>query len=403
MEDFSDVIVVGGGPSGSFCALNIAERNVDVTIFEEHSEIGIPCHCAGHLSINGLKALGLHPLPKEVVENTFCCAKIYSPKGLEFSVEFSPSITCVVDRALFDKYIARLAEKAGANILLKSKVQRLITERGNIKGVEAEMNGKILKIFGKIVVDAEGTSYRILRDAGLSSPDRDCFVSCVNAEVENVKDVEPDTVEVYIGNAYAPGFYAWLIPLKGGIAKVGLGAERGNPRKLLQKLIHKHPAASKKLRNAKIMRENFHPIPLSGPVKAYSNGFLAVGDAAAQVKPTTGGGVIFGLNCAKIAADVAVEAIKRGDYSSKFLNTYQRCFMKLLGFDVKVMKIARKLLDTLPDEKIDKIIDFCKKTHVDLDLSDLKEIDFQGRILLDIWRKPRMLSTLVYFLLSCFV
>ena len=151
------------------------------------------------------------------------------------------------------------------------------------------------------------------------------------------------------------------------------------------------------------MRENFHPIPLSGPVKAYSNGFLAVGDAAAQVKPTTGGGVIFGLNCAKIAANVAVEAIKRGDYSSKFLNTYQWCFMKLLGFDVKVMKIARKLLDTLPDEKIDKIIDFCKKTHVDLDLSDLKEIDFQGRILLDIWRKPRMLSTLVYFLLSCFV
>ena len=403
MEDFSDVIIVGGGPSGSFCALNIAKRNVDVTIFEEHSEIGIPCHCAGHLSINGLKALGLHSLPKGVVENTFCRAKVYSPRGREFSIEFPSSVTCVVNRTSFDKYIARLAEKAGTNIFLKSKVQRLITEKGDIKGVEAEVDGKILKTFGKIVVDAEGTSYKILRHIGLSPPARNCFINCVNAEVENVKDVEPDTVEVYIGNAYAPGFYAWLIPLKGGIAKVGLGVKRGNPRKLLQKLMHKHPVASKKLRNTKIMREIFHSIPLSGPVKAYSNGFLAVGDAAAQVKPTTGGGIIFGLNGARIAADVAVEAIKRGDYSSKFLSKYQRCFMKLLGFDVKVMKMARKLLDMLPDEKMDRIIDFCRKTQVNLDISDLREIDFQGRILLNMWRKPRMLATFAYFLLSYFV
>jgi flavin-dependent dehydrogenase len=49
MENFSEVIVVGGGPSGSFCALNIAEKNVNVTVFEEHDEIGVPCHCAGHL------------------------------------------------------------------------------------------------------------------------------------------------------------------------------------------------------------------------------------------------------------------------------------------------------------------------------------------------------------------
>lgn len=403
MENFSDIIVVGGGPSGSFCALNIAKRNINVTVFEEHEEIGVPCHCAGHLSIKGLKTLGLYPLPKEVVENTFLGAKIYSPKGLEFSIQFPSPITCVVDRSLFDKHVAHLAKKAGANFVLKSRVECLIVKKDSVKGVKVKADGKTFEAYGKIVVNAEGTAYKILRQAGLFPPARDSFVNCVNAEVENVEDVEPDIVEVFLGKTYAHGFYAWLIPLKEDKAKVGLGAKTGNPKMLLQKLMYKHPVASKKLRNAKILQEAFHPIPLSGPVKAYSNGFLAVGDAAAQVKPTTGGGVIFGLHCARIAADVAAEAIKRDNYSLRFLSTYQRRFMKLLGFDIKIMKETRKILNNVSDEKLDKIIDFCSRIHVDLDFLDFREIDFQGRTLLSVWRKPRMLATLAYFLLSSLI
>ncbi|MEM2688699.1 MAG: NAD(P)/FAD-dependent oxidoreductase [Candidatus Bathyarchaeia archaeon] len=402
MENFSDLIVIGGGPSGSFFALNTARKNINVIVFEEHNEIGVPCHCAGHLSISGLNALGLYLPPKKVVKNIFRSAKIYSPSGLEFSVRFSSPLTCAVDRSLFDKHLAYLAEKAGANFLFKSRVERLILEKGFVKGVEANVNGKTLKILGKIIVDAEGVSYKILRQTGLSSPAKDNFVNCVNAEVENVEDIELDTVEVFLGKTYAPGFYAWLIPLKDGTTKVGLGAKTGNPKAFLQRLMHKHPAASKKLKRAKILREVLHPIPLSGPVKAYSNGFIAVGDAAAQVKPTTGGGVIFGLNCAKIAADVAAEALGKNDYTSTFLRLYQQRFTKLLGFDIKVMKVARKMLDKLPDKKLDKIIDFCKKIQLDLDLLGLKEVDFQGRTFLKTWNKPRVLATLAYSsLIAC--
>ncbi|MEM1564455.1 MAG: NAD(P)/FAD-dependent oxidoreductase [Candidatus Bathyarchaeia archaeon] len=398
MENFSDVIIVGGGPSGSFCAFNLAKRKIEVTVFEEHSEVGVPCHCAGHLSINGLKNLGLYPLPKGVVENTFSGVKIHSPKGLEFSIRFNSPLTCVVNRALFDKYVASLAEKAGAYFSLKSRVERLIKDEGAAKGVEVKVNGKTAKAYGKVIVDAEGTSYRVLRQTGLFPPDR--FVNCINAEVENVRDIELDTVEIFLGNAYAPGFYAWLIPLKRDKAKVGLGARMGNPKSLLQKLMHKHPAASRKLRKAKILHKSFHPIPLSGPVKAYSDGFLAIGDAAAQVKPTTGGGLVFGLNCAKIAADVVAEAIKQDDHSAKFLSVYQRRFMKLLNFDLKIMKGARKILDNVSDEKLDDILEFCNRIHANLDFSDLREIDFQGRTLLSAWRKPRLLTALTYFLVS---
>jgi len=403
MKCSSDVIVIGGGPSGSFCALNMAKTGVDVAVFEEHVEIGFPCHCAGHLSINGLKNLGLYPLPKRIVENTFHGIKIYSPKGLELSIRFTSPITCAVNRALFDKHISQLAEEAGARYFLGSRVEALIVEGKYVRGVVARDRDEVLEFFGKVIVDAEGIAYKILKQAGLSPPSRDSFVYCVNAEVENVENIEPNIVEVFLGNAYAPGFYAWLIPKGKGKAKVGLGVKIGNPKAFLQKLMHEHPAASQKLGKATILQENFHPIPLDGPIKkTYSDGFLAVGDAASQVKPTTGGGVIFGLNCARIAAEVIVEAVNSKDFSSKFLSVYQRRFTKLLGFDVKVMREARKMLNMTSDKGLDDLIGFCSKVRLEKALQDLREIDFQGRTLLNAWRNPRIMAALVYFLLISF-
>ncbi|MEM2103638.1 MAG: NAD(P)/FAD-dependent oxidoreductase [Candidatus Bathyarchaeia archaeon] len=398
MENFSNVIVVGGGPCGSFAALHMAKEGVKVTVFEEHSEIGFPCHCAGHLSINGLKTLGLYPLPKEITENYFHGAKIHSPQGREISIRFTAPITCTVNRALFDKYIALLAEKAGASYCLSAKVESLMVEKSRRKGILAKKGGKTIKFFGDIILDAEGTSCNILRQEGLTPPSPSSFVYCVNVEVENAENLEKDMVEVFLGNSYAPGFYAWIIPKTENEAKVGLGVKKGNPKDFLQKLMRKHPAASKKLLKANISKINYHPIPLGGPIaKAYSNGFIAVGDAASQVKPTTGGGVIFGLNCAKIAADVANEAVKTENFSAKFLKFYQKRFMKLLGFDVKAMLGAREMLNRIPDRKLDIFIDFCRKISLEKTFRSMKEIDFQGRTLLGAGYKPRIIAALAYF------
>ncbi|MEM3641711.1 MAG: NAD(P)/FAD-dependent oxidoreductase [Candidatus Bathyarchaeia archaeon] len=403
MENFSDAAVVGGGPCGSFCALNMAKKGVKVTVFEEHSEIGVPCHCAGHLSINSLKNLKLYPLPRGTIENVFYGAKIYSPSGLEFSVRFVSAITCTVNRTLFDKHISHLAEKAGVCYCLSSRVESLITKDKIVKGVLVKQKGKSVKFFSRLVVDAEGTAYRILRQAGLAPPRRDSFVYCVNAEVEQVKDLESDVVEVFLGNNYTPGFYAWLIPKEEDKAKVGLGAIVGNPKTLLQKLMKRHPAVSKKFQRAKILRESFHQIPIGGPLpKAYSDGFLAVGDAASQVKPTTGGGVIFGLNCAKVAADVIAEALNKEDFSSKFLSAYQKRFMKLIGFDVKVMLEARRMLDRISDKKLDNFVGFCRKIHLNEGFKDLKEIDFQGQTMLKACWNPRIIAALAYFFIAYF-
>jgi digeranylgeranylglycerophospholipid reductase len=399
MKNLSDAIVVGSGPCGSFTAFNLAKHGVNVKVFEEHGEIGVPSHCPGHLSIKGLKQLGLYPLSKEIVENTFFGAIFHSPKGKSFSVRFSHPVTCVVNRVLFDKYVAEAAEDVGVQYHLNSHVESLIIEDGFVKGVSIRQDGKVKEeFFSKIVIDAEGISSRILRLAGLSGLNRHMLVNGVQAEVENVRDAEPGMVEVFLGKDYAPGFYAWLIPIGDGKAKVGLAAKTGNPKELLQRLMFKHPVASKKLRTAKIVQIGFHPLTLGGPVtKTCSNGFLAVGDAASQVKPTTGGGVIFGMTCAKVAAEVACEALRRNDFSSEFLGEYQRSCKEILGFDVKFMLRIRKALDAMSDEKVDNAISLCRKLGLDKNLQNIKDIDFQGKSILRLLPNPRILTALFYF------
>ncbi len=399
MKDMPDVIVVGGGPVGSFAALNLAKLGAKVTVFEEHEAIGVPSHCAGHLSIRNLRSLGLYPLPGKIVENTFSQANFYSPSGFKFSVHLAQPITCAVNREAFDKHIADKAEVAGARYCLNSRVQSLQTKDGVIKGVVVKRGDEAECVPAKIVVNAEGISSRLLRQSGLAGLDRKRLVYGVEAEVEKVEDIELGAVEVFMGSAYAPGFYAWLMPRLDGTAKVGLATKEGNPKKFLKKLMMKHPVASKQLNKAKIKRMAFHPIPIGGPIsKAYKSGFLAVGDVASQVKPTTGGGVVFGLTCARIAAEVADEAIRRNHVCSRFLQTYQKRCADTLGFDFSVMLRVRRFLDSLSDEKLDKVLRFCARIGLDKPLESVEEIDFQGKLSLKILTKPAMVAGLAYFL-----
>lgn len=398
MGTVSDVVVVGGGPCGSFAAYNLAKLGAEVTVFEEHPEIGVPSHCAGHLSIKGLKHLGQYPLPNSIVESTFRGAAFHSPVGNEFSVRFPSPVTCTVNRVLFDKHIACIAEEAGVRYHLNSRVESLIMEKGSIRGVTVARDGKADVFHAKVVVDSEGISSRLLRQTGLRILDRRMLVNAVQAEVENVRETETDVVEVFLGKDYAPGFYAWLIPKGDGRAKVGLATRSGNPKEFLQRLMVKHPVASKKLNSARILREAFHPITLGGPIsRVYASGFLAVGDVASQVKPTTGGGVVFGMTAAKLAAEVAWKALEENGFSAGYLSEYQRRCKESFGFDVKVMLRMRKALDAMSDKKLDEMIGICTKLGLDKTLQGVKDIDFQGQSLLRVLRSPRMLGALGYF------
>ena len=397
------MVVVGAGPCGSFSAFVAAKLGVDVVVCEEHEEIGVPAHCPGHLSLSGLKRLGLH-LPAGVVENEFKGAIFYSPSGKQFTVRLDSPVTCVVNRELFDRYLAELAMKAGAQHRLQSRVESLAFERGFVKGVVIDRGGSRETLTSQIVVDAEGVSSTLLKKAGLQTLDRSMVVNAVQAEVEGTDDLDEDTVEVYLGQKYAPSLFAWIIPKRGGSAKIGLATKSGNPRDYLNRFMHSHPVASKKLEKGEITNLSFHPMSLGGPIpKTYSNGLLIVGDAASQVKPTTGGGVIFGLLCSKAASEVAYEAVKNNDFSESFLSRYQSRWKEEIGFDLVAMRQIRKLLDRLSDKQMDKAISLCTELEINKVLEEVGDLDFQGRSLIHMVRHLGVLTVAFYSLFSSLI
>ena len=402
MNPVGDVVVAGGGPCGCFTAFNLAKRGVQVTVFEEHREIGAPSHCAGHLSIRGLERLGLQNLPSQIVENKYRGAVFHSPSNKQFRIRFSSPVTCSVNRMLFDRYVADMAEKAGASVSRNARVESLIVSDDHVRGVavKRDRGGTAEDVLAKLVVDAEGIGSRLLRQAGLQAPNRAMIVNAIETEVDGFEDGEPDMVEVFLGRQYAPGFYGWLMPRADGKAKLGLATNSGNPERFLQRLMMKHPTVAPRLRKARILSKSFHPITLGGPAsKTCANGFLAVGDAASQVKPTTGGGVIFGMTCSKIAAQFAHEALRKNDVSSGFLAEYQKECQRLWGFDIRFMLKIRRMLNALSDAKVDNAVDFCSKVGFDKTLRNFGDLDLQGRSFLRMLKRPRVVPVLFYLFL----
>jgi len=390
------IIVVGGGPCGSFSALTAARLGADVIVFEEHKEIGVPSHCAGHVSLRGLQRLKLS-LPREVVENQFKGAVFYSPSGCEFGVRFASPVTCVLDRALFDKHLAELAEEAGVRYSRGARVNSFVWGNGFVRGVSVK--GDVIE--SNIVIDSEGCSSVLLKKAGLMTLDKSMVVNGVEGHVDRVNNVSMDTVEVYLGRGYASGLFAWIIPRQDGSAKVGLATSIGNPRKCLEHFVSHNPKAREKLKQSRFVNLSYHPIPLGGPItKTYYSGLLIVGDAASQVKPTTGGGVVMGLNCAKIAGETAYQAIQKGDISENFLSLYQQRWKKAIGFDMVVMRHVRLMLNRLSDDELDRIIGLCSKLNVGETLQRVRDIDLQGKALFPIFKSPNIWIVAFYFFLA---
>ncbi|MBX5326281.1 MAG: geranylgeranyl reductase family protein [Candidatus Bathyarchaeia archaeon] len=396
----SDVVVIGAGPCGSFSALAVARSGVKVSVFEEHSSVGVPCHCAGHLSLKGMQRLGLKSSPL-FVENLFKNATFFSPSGTRFCVCSPSQLTCVVNRKIFDQRLADIATRSGAEYFFNSRVKSLLRERGVVKGIVFQRQNKIEKVYSKIVIDAEGVASTVLKNAGLKPLNRKLLVKAVSATVDDVRDVEIDGVEVYFGKTFADGFYAWIIPKRDGTAKIGLATKRNNPKNCLEYFVRKHKIASGKLGRSKILGLSYHAIPLGGPIsKTYADGFLAVGDVASQVKPTTGGGVTMGLTCARIAGKVAAQAVKGNDFSEDFLNCYEVCWRREIGFDMRIMVFVRKLLNRLSDHEIDKLFRVAARLRLNEALARVEDVDFQGNTLLHLIKNPSTVAALAYFFFS---
>ena len=289
-----DVTIIGGGPIGGAAAQIFSTKGYNVSIFEKKDKIGEPVNCAGLVSHRVLELCNINK--NTIVQNKIKGANIHSPSGNILQIGGNKNHAYVINRKLFDQKIIDSAEDKGAKIFLKNKLIKAKNIDSNVEFTTSKKQ----KYKCSLLIGADGPNSTVRNIFSFQKPKE--ILKGIGAEIENT-NLNPDYVEIFIGNNIAPGFFAWIIPTNrsGSKARIGLcGKEKSQfPISHYFNSFLKNKYLSNYFKNIKIASRLGGLIPI-GPIKPFvKSNIILIGDAAAQVKPTSGGGLYPGLMCAK--------------------------------------------------------------------------------------------------------
>ena len=364
MVKLHDVIVIGGGPVGSYVAYKLAGMGHGVAVLEQHKQPGEQVCCTGIIS---QKCITAFAIDENVILRQTNSAKLFSPSGTLIRLWREQTQAGIVDRAALDVAMAGRAQGKGAEYLPNSLARDIQVGDDRVR-VKAVRQGERLNLEARAAVIATGFGSKLVERLGLGRVGD--FVMGAQAEVEMVGI---DEMEVYLGREIAPGFFAWLVPTSPPKALVGL-LSRNSPRLHLKRLMSSLQA------QGKIAWDKAEPcyrgISLKPLARTYGERLLVVGNAAGQVKPTTGGGIYYGLLCADIAADTLHQALKDDNLSARTLANYQRRWRKKLGRELEISYYARKFYERLSDKQVDRMFNLIKSHGIDQALCQAEDLSF---------------------------
>ena len=386
MRTLYDAVVVGAGPAGSATARDIARKGFKVLVLEEHAAVGRPTHCSGLVTPRTLEAAGVG---HDIVLNRIVGARISVPSGKEVVVGGDRVHALVVDRAQFDDLLCRQAQEADALLELNARFSYLERE-GRLLRIYVDRHGRRLSFRTKLLIGADGASSTVAAHTGLGRADG--TISCLTAEVIGGTPSQ-QLVEVFLDKSSAPGWFGWALPMGDGRWQVGTGvAGEFKPLESLRLLAQAFPA---RLGNMRPTRFEAGSLPLWMPMKPCASNVLLVGDAARQVKPTSGGGIYPGLVGARLAARVAIEGLKEDNLSEAFLSRYHRMFMDELGDEFKRATDVRRVFLRLSNERLERLLAILSTRRRQDILRKYGDIDFPSRLFYELAKSSPSLLTLV--------
>lgn len=317
VRDIYDVIIIGAGPSGSKTAELLAKNNASVLLIEEHEKIGIPVQCTG---IDSHRILSLSEVSEDIILNRVNTARFYYQSGNYLELK-SKKPVYVIDRHRLDEEIAKKAKKAGADIITSTRFENF---KKSTNYLEIETNNGKFKT--KLLVGADGPNSSVAKTARIAMPE-EYVIGYQETIKENFND---NIVELWFGSSITPDFFAWVVPENEKWARVGLAAK--------QDAVHYFRNFIKKR-----FKQTFEKKDILGGVIRYglikdsvADRVLLVGDAASQVKPYSGGGIIYGLIASRFAADACLQALKKNRFDYIFLKeNYDKKWKKKLAPAIK--------------------------------------------------------------------
>jgi len=356
------ISIIGAGPAGNYLAYLLAKKGLDVNVFEEHKTVGLPVQCTG-ITTSCLEKI--IELKKDFVVNKVNKARIFAPNNKFIDVKLDSNI--ILDRTKFDQHLMEKAENAGAKFFLN---HRFLNYKNSIIKIQNIKSNMIKDIETDYLIGADGPLSDVAKSAGLKC--KKDFLVGIQARVrlnnQNIVEFYPFIEE-----------YAWVVPESKDIVRIGLATKK-NPKKELEKFL------TKRLKKYDIIDMQAGLIPIYNPkIKTQKDNVFLIGDAAAMVKATTGGGIIQGLIAAMALAD---SIINKKDYHKEW--------KKSIGRDLLIHLKMRKMMDKFSMQDWNYLIKLFNKENTKKVLES-NDRDFPSRFLVKlILTEPRLLYFLKY-------
>ena len=359
------IVIIGAGPVGNYAAYLLAKEGFEVSVFEEHKEIGKPVQCTG-ITTGLLKKI--IKLDDNIVVNKIGKAKIFSPDKKFVEIKFKEE-NLIIDRTKFDNHITNMAKEQGAKFFLNHEY---IENKKNIVLIKDKNNNQIKKIRFSHLIGADGSLSKVAKSNRLFGKRE--FWQGVQARVKLKND---NKVEFY---PYF-GAYAWVVPESKNVVRMGLVA-----KKYANTLFKNFVFKLKKIRDEDIIEYQGGIIPkYNSKIKTHKDSIYIVGDAACQVKATTGGGIVQGL--------LAVKSLANSIINSR---NYEKDWRKKIGRELYFHLKTRNIMDKFKNKDWNKLMEIMNSKECKEILGNNSRDDIYSMLVKLLIKKPSLLRFLKY-------
>ena len=389
-----DVAIVGAGPIGSTLAYELAKENINVCLIDKKKVIGLPLQCAG---IINKRVLEINHIPAEFILNKVKGAFIHS-RNHSLTVSKDEDQALIIDRVALDQYLFKRAVQEGVDSHLSSKVLSIDDMSGE---VEFKRDSKVETIRSRIIVGADGPLSVVSSAIG-----NDFDYYCASQYLVRVDGIEEMSfVDLYAYENLFPGFI-WVIPTYKNILRVGLFSDYDYKKQA--ETLDDFLRNDFRYDNYEVIEKYKGKIPIYNKGnRLYRNRALVIGDAASQVKPTTGGGLLIGFEAVKMAKQSIVNALafndeldsdgiveNGGEILQNVFKDYQKDFEKRFLKEMSYQFKVQETLCTLSDDDLDFFLVKLKENDADKLISEYGDMDDQSIVVKEFLKRGLVFSLL---------
>ncbi len=389
-----ELTIIGAGFSGCNLALNVLDNtDAKICLIEKKDlrsleQVGKFC-CSGLVSkriIDVLPKKNLRQKLFNIIQNRICGCRFFSfskpddillvyktnektkpePEAYVFNRKELDKVFFkeVCDRVSIIDGFVFLSGRETSTGLLKIKLKKVFKD-------------EYVYLRTKALAGCDGVNSRVRETFSLNNG----FIKVIDAGILRVHNDNSDFSNNFVDFLKwkeAKGFFAWRIPISENYFEIGAGIEREDKGRvktdkvnsLLKKLAEFYKC-DKKDDSCEIC---FHPINYGELEKTATKNVLLLGDSALQVKPFSGGGIVYSAICAKIAGKIISEFL---DGLIKTLTIYDELWKKELILSIREGLMFRKVFDFLEEEEFSEMIkEFNENVTSSFELFEYLDMDF---------------------------